>query len=274
MPTVTREDGAEIWWEATGVDGAPAVVLLMGLGYPAAMWWRQVPALAECFRVIVVDNRGAGRTGDVAGAPYSVSTMAADVVAVLDAAGERRVHLVGLSMGGMIAQEVALTHPERVVSVVLMATHPGVAHATFRPEATALLQSRAGWTAREAAEASVPFNYAGTTPRSAMEEDWAVRLPLATTMAGYAAQVMGTMSWSSLGRLADLVPPTLVVHGAEDALVPVENGRLIADAIPGGELVVLPDANHILTTDQAEAVNDVLLEWFGRHPTRNIPQDI
>lgn len=265
MPTVTREDGAEIWWEATGPEGAPAVVLVMGLGYPAAMWWRQVPALAERYRVILLDNRGAGRTGDVVGAPYSVPTMAADVVAVLEAAGERRAHLVGISMGGMIAQEVALTRPDVVASVVLLATHPGAAHATFRPEVVTLLQSRVGWTPREAAEAAVPFNYADTTPRSAMEEDWAVRLPLATSVAGYVAQTMGTMAWTSLDRLPELVPPALVIHGADDALIPVENGRLVADSLPSASLVVVDDANHILTTDQTTAVNELLLEWLGGH---------
>ncbi|GAA1916042.1 alpha/beta fold hydrolase [Nocardioides marmoribigeumensis] len=265
MPTVTRDDGAEIWWEATGPEGAPAVVLVMGLGYPAAMWWRQVPALADRCRVIVLDNRGAGRTGDVVGAPYSVPMMAADVLAVLDAAGERRAHVVGISMGGMIAQEVALAHPERVASVVLLATHPGAAHATFRPEATALLSSRASWTPQEAAEASIPFNYAATTPREAMEDDWAVRLPLATTPAGYLAQLAGTTPWTSLDRLSGLQPPALVVHGADDALIPVENGRLVARSIPGSELVVLADANHVLTTDQTAAVNALILDWVARH---------
>ncbi len=268
MPYLTRDDGARIWFEATGPQGAAAVVLVMGLGYPAAMWWRQVPVLAERHRVIVLDNRGAGHTGDVTGAPYLIETMAADVVAVLEAAGETRAHLVGISMGGMIAQEVALSRPDLVTSVVLMATHPGVRHATFAPAATALLQSRSGWTAREAAEASIPFNYSTTTPRAAMEEDWAVRLPLASTAAGYLAQLAGGANWSSLDRLAGLEPPTLVVHGADDGLVPVENGRLVAGSIDGSELVVVSDANHILTTDQTAVVNDLLLGWMDRHPPR------
>ncbi len=265
MPFVTRDDGADIWWEATGPDGAPAVVLVMGLGYPAAMWWRQVPTLAERYRVLVLDNRGAGRTGDVVGAPYAIETMAADVAAVLEAAGETRAHVVGISMGGMISQELALSRPELVRSVALLATHPGVAHAVFRPEATALLTSRGDLTPREAAEASIPFNYASTTPRTAMEEDWDVRLPLACTLAGYTAQLTGGWAWSSLERLPGLRPPALVVHGAEDALIPPENGELVARTIPGAELVVLPDANHILTTDQTATVNELLLGWLARN---------
>ena len=84
MPTVQRPDGAAIAWSSDGDETNPPVLLVMGLAYPAAMWFRLVPALSERFRVLRVDNRGAGLTGDVPGAPYTVETMAADCLAVLD----------------------------------------------------------------------------------------------------------------------------------------------------------------------------------------------
>ena len=257
-----RPDGARIWWTSEG-DGPP-VVLVMGLGYPSDMWFRLLPALAERYRVLRLDNRGAGRTGDVPGAPYTVETLAADVLAVMDAAGVTSAHVVGISMGGLIAQEVALTAPERVRSLVLAATHPGAAHAVWDPEAVALLMWRGDYTPRQAAEASVPFNYAPGTPRERMEEDWAVRLPLAPTGAGYVAQLQGTSAWSGLERLPGLRVPTLVVHGELDRLVPVANGRRIAAEIPGAELVVLPDANHLFLTDQPERTRELLLDWLAR----------
>lgn len=260
MPVVAREDGAEVFWEATG-SGTP-VLLLMGLAYPAAMWFRQVPALAERHRVIVMDNRGAGRTGDVPGAPYTVETMAADALAVLDAAGEESAHVVGISMGGLMAQELALSHRDRVRSLVLMASHPGIANAVVPPVAIELLQKRATMTADEAAEASIPFNYAPTTDRALIEEDWAVRMPLAASPAGYLAQG-GTALWNRIADLPTVTTPTLVVHGALDALLPPANGERLADAIPDAKLVVVDDANHVLTTDQAERVNALLLEWFA-----------
>src|SRR5215210_5674815 len=114
---IDRPDGAKIAWESDGPQGAPAVLLVMGLAWPAASWFRQVPALAERYRVIRVDNRGAGLTGDVPGAPYTVETMAADCLAVLDAADVDTAHIVGISMGGLIAQEIVLTAPERVRSL-------------------------------------------------------------------------------------------------------------------------------------------------------------
>jgi pimeloyl-ACP methyl ester carboxylesterase len=266
VPAVLREDGARIAWQSDGPEHAPAVLLVMGLAYPAAMWFRLVPALAERYRVIRVDNRGAGLTGDVPGAPYTVETMAADCLAVLDAAGTRRAHVVGISMGGLIAQEIALTAPGRVLSLCLTATHPGIAHAVMNPEAIEMLMKRGEMTPAEAAEASVPFNYAPTTPRERIEEDWAIRMPLAATNEGYMAQAAGTSQWDGYERIPGITAPTLVLHGELDRLVPPANGTAIAERIPGAELVVVPDANHVLMTDQPELVGKVLLDWLDRNP--------
>lgn len=263
MSVLERPDGAGIWWTAEG-HGEP-VVLVMGMAYPSDMWFRLLPALTDRYRVLRLDNRGAGRTGDVPGAPYSVETMAADVLAVLDAAGERSAHVVGISMGGLIAQEIAMSAPERVRSLVLGCTHPGVADSVWDPEAVALLTDRGGLSPAEAAEASVPFNYAPGTPRSRIEEDWAVRLPLAGTAAGYVAQARGAAAWSGLSRLASVRVPTLVVHGDGDRLVPPANGRRIAAEVPGAELVVVEDANHLFVTDQPERTREILLGWLDRH---------
>ena len=261
---IERPDGAKVAWESDGPEDAPAVLLVMGLAWPAASWYRQVPALAERYRVIRLDNRGAGRTGDVPGAPYTVETMAADCLAVLDEAGVDRAHVVGISMGGLMGQELALTASERVRSLCLMATHPGIAHAVINPDAMEMLQKRATMTPPEAAEASIPFNYGPATTRDRIEEDWAVRFPLAATNDGYLAQAMGTAQWSGYDRLPSITTPTLVVHGEIDRLVPLANGEILADRIPGAELVVVPGANHVLTTDEAEQVNKILLDWFDR----------
>jgi pimeloyl-ACP methyl ester carboxylesterase len=266
VPVVQREDGAAISYEVDGPEDAPAVLLIMGLAYPAAMWFRLVPALAERYRVVRVDNRGAGKTGDVPGAPYTVATMAADCLAVLDAAGVDAAHVVGISMGGLMAQELAVTAPRRVRSLCLMATHPGIAHAAIDAEVLKIVTSgRADMTPQEAAEASIPFNYAPATPRERIEEDWTVRFPLACTPTGYLAQVQGTMPWTRIDDLADVTAPTLVLHGELDRLCLPANGELLAERIPGAELVVVPDANHILMTDQPEQVTKTLLDWLDRN---------
>lgn len=264
MPTVQRPDGAAIAWSSDGDESAPPVLLVMGLAYPAAMWWRLVPALAGRYRVLRVDNRGAGLTGEVPGGPYTVEMMAADCRAVLDEAGVERAQIVGISMGGLISQEIALTSPERVTSLCLVATHAGTAHAEWDPEALAMLGNRGEMTVQEAAEMSLPFNYAPGTPRERIEEDWAVRFPLAATPGGYLNQLAGASAWSGLERLPSLQVPTLVLHGEVDRLVPADNGRMLAEAIPGAELTIVPDANHILMTDQPEQVEKALLDWLDR----------
>ena len=198
VPLLERPDSARISWEVDGPDDGPAVLLIMGLAYPAAMWFRLMPALTDRYRVIRVDNRGAGRTGDVPGAPYTVETMAADCLAVLDAAEAMTAHVVGISMGGLMAQEIALTVPERVRSLCLLATHPGITRAVMNPDALAVLGKRGELTPEQAAKASIPFNYAPSTPRQRIEEDWAARLPLAATNEGYLAQTTGTSQWDGV----------------------------------------------------------------------------
>jgi len=264
VPVVARPDGAQIAWASDGPQDAPPVLLIMGLAYPAAMWFRLLPALTKEHRVLTVDNRGAGHTGDVPSAPYTVPMMAADCLAVLDDAGVASAHVIGISMGGLMAQELAITAPERVRSMCLVATHPGIAHAVINPEALALVTSgRADMTPQEAAEASIPFNYAPSTSRATMEEDWAVRLPLACSLAGYTAQVQGTIPWTRYDDLPAVTVPTMVLHGELDALVPPQNGEILASRIPDAELVLVPAANHLLMSDQPDLVAGALTDWLA-----------
>jgi len=262
MLTVTRPDGAEIAWYDEG--SGSAVLLVMGLAYPAAAWFRQVPVLAGQHRVLSVDNRGAGATGLVAGAPYTVETMTEDCLAVLDAAGVEKAHVVGISMGGLMAQELGLEHPHRVQSLTLMATHSGIASSVWPQEVHDFLAARASMGAQERGEFSIPFNYHPATPRHLIEEDWTAREAGTAGPEGYAAQG-GTALWSGFARLPSMTVPTQVVAGAQDRLVVPENSEIIAARVPDAKLVLVEGANHILTTDQADEVNRLLLSWFAEH---------
>lgn len=262
MPTLSRPDGAEIAWYDEG-SGSP-VLMLMGLAYPAAAWFRQVPVLAREHRVLTVDNRGAGATGLAPGSPYTVEQMAGDSLAVLDAAGVEQAHVVGISMGGLVAQELGLSHPERVRSLTLMATHPGIAHGVFPPEVHEFLAARLGMAAEERGEFSIPFNYHPSTPRQLIEEDWQAREAGTAGPEGYAAQG-GTALWSGWDRLPSMGVRTMVMHGAQDRLVVPENGERIAERVPDAKHVVVEGANHILTTDRADEVNGLLLSWFAEN---------
>ena len=259
-----ESNGARIYWEERGT-GEP-LLMIMGLGYSLEMWGRVVPALAEHYRVVVFDNRGVGRS-DVPPGPYSIVGMAADAEAVMRAAGLECAHVLGVSMGGMIAQEFALQYPARVHSLVLGCTAFGGPRAVpASPAVIGIMLARARMDAEDAVRAMVPYIYDAGTPRERIEEDLALRRQTLPTPEGYMAQVMALMLWSSYDRLPAISAPTLVVHGATDELVPPENGRLLAERIPGAELLILPSASHIYFTDQPDASLGATLAFLRRHP--------
>jgi pimeloyl-ACP methyl ester carboxylesterase len=256
MPVLSH-DGADLFYQVEGTG--PPLLLIMGLGYPSDMWWRVLPWLTPHFTTVRFDNRGVGRTGPGAERPYSVERMALDARAVLHAAGFARGTVFGVSMGGTIAQELALTYPEAVDRLVLGCSHPGGADVVIDEEALALLANRGAMTPQEAAEASIPFVYAPGTPRADIDADLAVRAAHPTDPAGYMAQLTDTIAWrGSLARLPGLAIPTLLVHGDLDRLVPVENSRRMAEVLPSARLEVLAGASHIFMTDQPERTRAVV----------------
>src|SRR5215831_12267579 len=259
MPYVSNQN-ARIYWDEQG-RGEP-ILLIMGLGYSAHMWHRTRPQLAEHFRTIAFDNRGVGRSDTPAG-PYPIALMASDAAAVLDAAEVESTHVFGVSMGGMIAQEFALQYARRVRSPILGCTAPGGPTAVrSEPEAVQMLKAPAGLTPDQAAEAALPFIYDAGTPRERIEEDLAIRRPWFPRSESYLAQLQGILAWEAYSRLPGICVPTLVIHGANDRLVPAGNGKLIADHIPGARLVLIPHASHIFPTDQPQIAHDAILNFL------------
>jgi 3-oxoadipate enol-lactonase len=251
---IAERDSVELYWESTG-SGAP-VLLVMGLGMNATGWWRTVGVLSRSFTAIAFDNRGVGRSGKPAG-PYSVPDMADDAIAVLDAAGHERAHVYGISLGGMIAQEIALRHPERVDALVLGATTPGGEHAVPADEqALAFFRRRGEMTAEEAVWASVPYNYGPRTRAEnaqAIGEDIVQRLRYPIEPEPYMAQLAAALGHDAYDRLGHVAAPTLVVHGEADRMVAPANAALIAGRVPGAERLMLPDAGHLYPTDDPSA---------------------
>jgi pimeloyl-ACP methyl ester carboxylesterase len=223
-----------------------------------------LPPLQERFRVIVFDNRGVGQS-DVPEGPYLVSTMAADAAAVLDAAGVERGHVLGASMGGYIAQELTIANPQRVRSLILCCTGAlGPNAVPAEPKVIETLMARATMTPEEGVRAMEPYIYDANTPRERVEADLALRIRHYPTARGYLGQVNGIMASETESRLGQIDCPTLVIHGETDQLVPPVNGKLLADKIKGAELVLVPNASHILWTDQTEAVNNAIQGFLAR----------
>jgi pimeloyl-ACP methyl ester carboxylesterase len=263
MPFADNQ-GARIYWDEQGT-GAP-LLLIMGLGYPSAMWHRMRPALSASYRTIALDNRGAGQS-DVPPGPYSIALMASDAAGVLDAAGVPGANVFGVSMGGMIAQEFALQYPGRVQSLILGCTAAGGPTAKrAEPAAIEMLKARTWMSREQAAEAAIPFIYDTATPRQLIDEDIAQRDPWPTSPAGYLAQLQAIVAWESFSRLPQITAPTLVIHGRADRLVPPGNGELIAAHIPGAQLVLIERASHLFSTDQPEAAEKAVFEFLAARP--------
>jgi 3-oxoadipate enol-lactonase len=257
---VVENQGTKIYWDEQG-RGTP-VLLIMGLGYPSALWYRARPVLARHFRTIAFDNRGVGLS-DVPPGPYSIAGMASDAAAVLDAAGVARAHVFGVSMGGMIAQEFALQYPARTVSLVLGCTAAGGPSAVrAENNVTDILLAR-GMTFEQSREAILPYIYDAATPRERIEDDVNVRRQWLCSQEAYMAQLLAIREWEGYSRIAQIIAPTLVIHGKSDALVPPANGELIAARIPGAKLVLLERASHLFLTDQTHAALKEILDFLA-----------
>jgi 3-oxoadipate enol-lactonase len=257
--------GARIYWDEQG-SGEP-LLLIMGLSYPSYMWHRSRPDLRKRFRTIALDNRGVGQS-DAPPGVYSMALMASDAAAVLDAAGIESVHVFGVSMGGMIAQELALQYPNRVRSLILGCTAAGGPHAVqAEPEALQALLRR-DVTPEESKETIIPFIYDPATPRERIDEDMAIRMKWYPTAQGYMGQLQGIFGWEAYSRIAQITVPTLVIHGETDRLVPAANSRLIAEKMPGAKLVLIPNASHIFETDQPAAAHQAILEFLSAQQLR------
>jgi pimeloyl-ACP methyl ester carboxylesterase len=254
-----------LYWESRGT-GDP-VLLVHGLGLSGGAWWRTVEALAPSTRVITFDHRGIGQSESLTYA-YTTEAMADDAVSILDELALDRVHLYGFSLGGMVAQQIALRHPSRVASLVLGATHSGGRRAAFpESDVMAFFRRRAVMPQEEAAWASVPYNYG---PRSRAEQvdriadDIDRRLRNPFNERAYRAQLLAASLHNCYRRLDRIRAPTLVVHGARDRIIPVANAYKTADLVPGAKLKILEDAGHLYPTEEP-TVDEDIGSFFAAH---------
>lgn len=251
-----------IAWEALG-DG-PALLLIMGLGYDRHGWGPLPALLAEDFRVVAYDNRGIGES-DVPPGPYSTEEMAGDALSVLDAAGIDRAHVVGTSLGGMVAQELVLAAPERVDHLVLACTTPG--GSTFPiPQRTLDLVARfPTLPPEEAYRLGVENALADETVAERpdlVDEIFAYRLAHPPDMAGWQAQAAASLGFDAISRLGQVRAPTLVMHGTGDHVVDVRNAPLLAEVIPGAQLELYDERGHLFFWEEPERVARALREFL------------
>ena len=245
-------NGIELEYETFGDPQAPALLLIGGLGTQMITWDEEFCELlaSRGFHVIRFDNRDAGLSTwpeDL----YELEEMAADAVSLLDALGLPAAHVVGASMGGFIAQLVALNHPERVLTLTSIISGPsGADQVPPTPEANAVLLARAPETREERVALGLHAKKILLGPADPFDETYErAKIERAIDRAYHPAGFMRQLqaiagATSRLARLSSVRVPTLVIHGDADILVPVENGRRVAAAIPGARLLEIHGMGH------------------------------
>ena len=253
------------WHGPDHVDRSrPVVVLINGWTASGLVWPSSVvEQLAATHHVIRVDNRGVGYSR-TAPAPFTVERMADDVIDVLDATGATAAVVVGLSMGGMIAQEVAMRHPARVARLVLLGTRPP-SPAAFMPAQQVLDGVMSVPEPQETFRDFVLRSWSSIGGPGFLDRDRAGAHELVeriaervTPRAGVLSQARAMAAWHGAHRLASVTVPTVVVHGREDPLVPVGNGMRIAQLIPGARYVELANIGHLVPFEAPEAVLEAI----------------
>lgn len=267
MPVV-RANGVGLFYEETGDPAAPPLVLIMGWGGDHTAWALQLPAFNPDHRVIALDNRGAGQS-DVPPAPYTIAGMAEDVVGLMDVLGIARAHVCGASMGGMIAQELTLRHPDRVRTLQLHCTAP-IIDAYGRFLIDTLLSVKARGDREESVRAIMPWILCRRTmvERPDFVRFWidrALAYPYPIGYDGLARQADAIRGHDTLARLGEIRAPTLITTGAEDILVPPVSSHELHARIPGSQLVTLPGAGHLHFIEQADTFNATCVEFLGKH---------
>ena len=266
----------ELYYEEHG-SGDP-LLLIMGLAADSRAWMFQIPDFARHYRTIAFDNRGVGRSAKPAG-PYTIHQMADDAAGLLDELGIARAHVIGVSMGGMIAQELALRHPERVRGLVLGCTYPEPDADVERQRQFSLTQFGGSVSATgemridlSALDPMMFFQHLLPTVfnQEFIDRDLAKLLPLFTgaleygfSMEAILGQVEAVMGHRTTDRLHHIAAPTLVITGDQDRLVPPANSDILAENIPNAKLVKIAGGSHGFNFETPDVFNRAVLDFLA-----------
>jgi len=256
----------ELYYEVHGPEEAEPLLLISGLGHSSKFWFRQVPDFSKYFKTIIFDNRGVGESGKP-DEPYSIAGMAADVIGLLNHLKIDRSHVLGGSMGGYIAQEIAISYPERVRKLVLLCTHyGGPEYLELTGDLWKEILDVAGLSAEEIYRKGVKYS---TTPGFFENQkelvERMVRMRVENPQPAYAfqRQFAAAAAFYSQDRLNKIQAPTLVLNGRKDRVVPPELARRLAEAIPNAKLEIIDNAAHLLFIERPEEVNRAIIEFLG-----------
>jgi pimeloyl-ACP methyl ester carboxylesterase len=261
----------KIYYETHG-NGEP-LVMISGCGTDSSLsWLNQVPDLSLRYHVITFDNRGTGRS-DKPDVPYTMQMLAADVAGLLDAIGIGAAHILGHSMGGSIAQEFAITYPERTLTLILSCASPAGDPDVILPEP----QAMSLMFDFETINRLTPLEWTGKLLACMCSQEFLEKHPhlvneVAARQSEYPTpphsimrQVEAMLTAHTYDRLSEIKAPTLVLGGTADKVTPCHNLRLLASKIPNSELVILENLGHGMFIEGAEQTNRVILTFLKRH---------
>ncbi len=254
------------------------LLLIMGLAADSTAWLFQLPDLSQHYRTIVFDNRGVGRSSKPAG-PYTIHEMADDAAGLLDVLGIERAHVVGVSMGGMIAQELVLRHPQRVRSLVLACTYPEPDEKIEQQRMFSLNQLGGSVTTSGEMQIDLsslnPMTFFQQMLPMVFNQEFLLRdlpklmqvfsgaLQYGFSMEAILGQVSAVMGHRATDRLHQIAVPTLVLTGDADLLVPPSNSDILAREIPGARLVKVPGGSHGFNFETPDVFNREVLSFLA-----------
>ncbi len=262
MP-VAKIGNHSLYYELVG-QGHP-LVMIRGVGSNADHWYEQAPALSQKFKLLLFDNRGIARSSDPGG-PFSIGDMAADTIALMDAVGIKKAHVLGYSMGGMIAQEMALNYPQKMAGLILVATDCGISRRIkAEPETTRLFSEMIRLGTDEAKIEAAGCLFAKQTFEKKPEviqryTEVSQRYPASQKM--LAKQWAAVTQHDACKRLPKISSPTLAITGAEDVLIPPQNATVLAERIPDAQMISIDGGGHLFLIEQPRQFNSAVIEFL------------
>jgi pimeloyl-ACP methyl ester carboxylesterase len=266
LPYATVGD-VDIYYEIQGQPENPPLVLIGGWASYRWIWFRQIPAFKEKYRCVVFDNRGAGKSSKP-DYPYTIEMMAADTVGLMDTLHIKDAHILGISMGGLIAQQIAISYPEKVRSLILSSTHFGGSNYIPMDDKTMALLIALP-TETISMEQAREMRYRATFSAKFLKENkavieridaWAEKLP--TPLYAQIHQSSATSAFDSESELKKITAQTLILHGANDRAVPTKNGELLAERIPNSKLKIIADAPHFVIIEKYDEFNKEVMSFI------------
>ena len=272
MPYATIGD-VDLYYEIHGPADAPPLVLIGGWASYRWIWFRQIPTFKEKYRCIVFDNRGAGRSSkpDI---PYTMEMFAADTVGLMEALDIENAHVLGISMGGLIAQQIAISYPEKVRSLILVSTHFGGPNIIPMDDKNmALLIALPTETISK--EQAREMRYRATFSERFLQEsrdviaridEWAEKHP--APLYAQVHQSSAVAAFNAEEEVKQITASTLIIHGDSDRAVPTKNGELLDTKIPNSRLVLIEEGSHFSIIEKYEEFNDAVIKFIDEMEKR------